>query len=338
MNTLTFKALLRRLYLIASELHWGILLGIVLVHMAISFALLSLAGEADLTGPVTYIYWYATTALTVGYGDLSPKSDLGRMAAAFFIMPGAIACFTAAIAKALNDVAVIWRQKRIGLGDFSDMKNMIVLVGYDADRTPQMIDEIVADTKGKSELVLYTRKQIDNIDPRYRYVHASSLTSKADMLRAGIPDASKIVIYTPTDDEAIAAGLAVSVLNKSAHIVAYFRERSNADLLHSHCPNIETVLTPSVELLVKSLSDPGSSQLITELASHTDDGATLYAAHAAQAGSFADMSDILRKHHAVLVAFAKEGAREMHFDFEGVIEKGDKLFYVARHRLPAAWA
>ncbi len=332
------NAMLRHVYIIVSELHWGVLFLVVLLHMGISFALMTFANEADLTQPIAFLYWYMTTALTVGYGDLSPKSDLGRLAAAFFVMPGAIACFTAAIAKTLEGVANIWRQRRIGLGDFSEMKNMIVLIGYDADRTPQMIDEIVADTAGRYEIVLYTRKQIDNIDARYRYVRASSLTSRADLERAGVPQASKIVIYTPTDDEAIAAGLATAALNETAHIVAYFRERSNADLLHVHCPNIETVLTPSVELLVKSLSDPGSSQLITELASHTDDGATLYAARANDGGSFADVSTRLRAHHAVLVAFSKEGKREMNFDFEGNIAAGDKLFYVAKQRLPAAAA
>lgn len=331
-------ALLRRLYLAASELHWSVLLLIVLAHMAISYLFVFLAGEADLTPPISYIYWYATTALTVGYGDLSPKSDLGRLAAAFFIMPGAIACFTAAIAKSLDGVATIWRQKRIGLGDFSDMKNSILLVGYDADRTPRMIDEIVADTGGKCQIILYTRQQIDNLDTRYRYVHTHNLSSQPDLIRAGVKDAARIVIFTQGDDEAIAAALAVTALNKTAHIVAYFRDRSNADLLQSHCPTVETVLTPSVELVAKALSDPGSSQLITELASHTDNGATLYSSIAGREASFTDMADALRTHAAVLVAYSQAGVRNYSFDLNGHITATDTIFYIAHHRLPHSWA
>ena len=329
--------MLRRLYLAASELHWSVLLLIVLGHMAVSYLLIFAAGEKDLTPPVDYIYWYATTALTVGYGDLSPKTGAGRLAAAFFIMPGAIACFTAAIAKSLDGVATAWRQKRIGLGDFSKMKNAILLVGYDADRTPRMIDEIVADTRGNSQIVLYTRQQIDNIDARYRYVHTNSLTSQPDLIRAGVQDADRIVIFTPNDDEAIAASLAVTALNENAHIVAYFRDRNNAALLRSHCPTVETVLTPSVELVAKALSDPGTSQLITELASHTDDGATLYAARAVTAGSFTDITTHLRAHDAVLVAYSKAGGRSCQFDLAGKIEAGDTIFYIAHHRLPDVW-
>ncbi len=331
------SALVRRLYIAVSHLHWGVLLLIVLVHMAITYLLLWLASEPDLTAPIAFIYWYATTALTVGYGDLSPKTDIGRLAAAFFIMPGAIACFTAAIAKTMEGIANSWRQTRIGMGDFSEMKNLIVLIGYDPERTPRMIDEIVADSAGRADIVLYSRQQAEHTDPRYRYVHASSLTSQADMARAGIPNASHIVIFSPSDDEVLTAALAVTAINKTGHIVAYFRDRSSANLLQSHCPQVETVLTPSVELVVKALSDPGSSQLLTELASHTDEGATLYAAHAPDAGSFEVMSDKLRLHHAVLVASSPEGKRELHFDFEGQIAKGDKLFYIAQKRLPAEW-
>lgn len=310
---------------------------IVLSHMTISYILLWIAGEADLTAPITYIYWYATTALTVGYGDLSPKTDIGRLAAAFFIMPGAIACFTAAIAKTLDGVATIWRQKRIGLGDFSDMKNTILLVGYDAERTPRMIDEIFADTSGHCQIILYTRQQIENIDPRYRYVHTNSLSSRPDLIRAGVEQASRIVIFTQGDDEAIAAALAVTSLNNSAHIVAYFRDRSNAELLQGHCPNIETVLTPSVELVAKALSDPGSSQLITELASHTDDGATLFSSPAGRSGTFVEIGDSLRQYAAVLVAHSKQGMRSYKFDVAGQIEETDTIFYIARNRLPASW-
>lgn len=331
-------AMLRRLYLAASELHWSVLMLIVLSHMIISYMLMSLAGETDLTQPVAYIYWYATTALTVGYGDLSPKSDAGRLAAAFFVMPGAIACFTAAIAKSLDGVATMWRQKRIGLGDFSDMKNAILLVGYDAERTPRMIDEIVADTGGACQIILYTRQQIDNLDSRYRYVHTNSLSSQPDLIRAGVKEAARIVIFTQGDDEAIASALAVTALNRTAHIVAYFRDRSNAELLQTHCPTVETVLTPSVELVAKALSDPGSSQLITELASHTDEGATLYSSVAGKAGNFSEIADALRPHAAVLVAYSKAGVRQYKFDLMGQIDKADTIFYIAHNRLPGHWA
>lgn len=99
-RALQLTVLLRRLYLAASELHPGILAALLLLHMVASYWALRSAGEADLGAPIAFVYWYATTASTVGYGDLSPKGDAGRLVAAFWVMPGAIALFTTAIARA----------------------------------------------------------------------------------------------------------------------------------------------------------------------------------------------------------------------------------------------
>ncbi len=334
-NAMTYQLthIMRRIYVLVSDMHWGILLAIVLTHMTISAGLLALAGDKDLLQPVNFTYWYATTALTVGYGDLSPKTDGGKLAAAFFIMPGAIACFTVAIAKALEAIAEIWRLKRQGRGDYSKMKNLIVIVGYDPDHTSLMIDEIVADTQGRSEIVLYTRRQLEVADPRYRYVQGVSLTSAADLKRAGIAEADKIIIYTMNDDEALSAALAVTALNNKAHVVCYFRENDNAALLRAHCPKVEAVLSPSIELIVKALSDPGTTQLLAELASHTDDGATIYAMPAKENGSFAEMTQAMLKRDAILVAYAKQDEQKRHFDFTGQIHVGDRLFYIAKQRL-----
>ncbi len=108
------NALLRRLYLAASELHPGVMLALLLGHMTLGWLLLGWAGEADLARPVDFAYWYLTTATTIGYGDLSPKSDGGRMIAALFVMPGAVALFTAALARFFAGVA--WRDGGGGVG------------------------------------------------------------------------------------------------------------------------------------------------------------------------------------------------------------------------------
>src|SRR3546814_1999642 len=84
-----------------------------------------------------------------------------------------------------------WRRKRVGLGDYSSMNNAIVLVGYDPDRTPRMIDELMADAAPSQELVLLSRDELTHSDERIRYVRARSLTATADLERAGIVGADR---------------------------------------------------------------------------------------------------------------------------------------------------
>lgn len=334
MRRVGLSAFLRRLYLAAAELHWGVMLALLLGHMGASWLALQWAGEADLRPPVDFAYWYLTTATTIGYGDLSPKSDWGRMIAALFAMPGAVALFTAALARAFAGLSGRWRRRREGLGDYSEMRGLVVLVGYDRDRTPRMIAEITADARAQ-DIVLVATDALDVDDPTYRYVRASSLTAPPELRRAGVAEAARVVVYTASDAETLAATLAVTAINERGHVVCFLRDPDTARLLNAHCPQVEVVLTPTVELVVKALSDPGTSRLIAQLASHTDEGATLYATEAATAGRFDEVARSLRERGAVLVATSPAGDNQPRFDLDAGVSPGDRLFYIARQRVAA---
>lgn len=324
-------AVLRRLYLAASELHPGVLLTLLIAHMTASWALLRAAGEPDLAPPVAFLYWYATTASTVGYGDLSPKGDAGRLIAAFWVMPGAIALFTTAIARAFSGLSQRWRRRRLGLGDYSGMAGHVVLIGHDPARTPRMLAELAAD--GARDVVLVAEAELPGDDPAYRYVRAGSLTAAADLARAGVAEADRVVVYAGSDAETLAATLAVTALNEGGHIVCFLRDADTARLIEAHCPAVEVVLTQTVERVVKALSDPGSSRLLAQLASHTDAGATLYAMRAGTGGGFDAIAGDLRRRGAVLVASCAGGESVPRFDLDRRIAPGDRLFYVAKERL-----
>ena len=328
------RQFLRRLYLAASELHPGVLLALLAAHMTLSHLALNLAGEADLDPPVSFLYWYATTASTVGYGDLSPKSDAGRLVAALFVLRGAIALFTTAIARAFAGLSARWRRRRTGQGDYSEVTDHVVLVGYDAERTPRMIAELVADRPGR-DIVLVATEELDVDSPTHRYVRAAGLTAPADLRRAGVAEAARVIVYAGSDAETLATTLAVTSLNEHGHVVCFLRDADTARLLRAHCPTVEVVMTPTVELVVKALSDPGSSRLIAQLASHTDEGATLYAMPAAAPGAFEEVAATLRGRGAVLIATCAADEATPRFDLHARIQPGDRLFYVAKERLAA---
>lgn len=330
-------AIIRRLYHAVTDLHWTVLAGGIVLHMAAVWLLMSWAGETGLTEPATFLYWYATTASTVGYGDVSPESDAGRLLTAFVVYPGAIAAFTAIIAKSLAGLSAQWRRRRVGLGDYRELTNAVVLVGYDAERTPRMIDELVADADPSQELVLLTKAELDNDDERVRYVRARSLTAAADLERAGITAAARVIVFASNDNETLAAALAITALNRSGHIVCFFEEEENARLLTAHCPSVEVVLAPTAELVVKAVKDPGSSRLLNLLASHTDSEATLFSlAWPGDAPTpFRAVADRLIERGAVLLAVRsdRDGSADFRFETDGIIGPNDRIFYVAAERL-----
>ncbi len=333
MRPYTLTAFLRRLYLAASDLRPGVLLAAAVAHMALSYLLLQWAGEEKLRPLADFAYWYAVTASTVGYGDVSPQGAAGRIATIAFVLPGAIALFTTAIARAFAGLAAVWKRRRIGMGDFAEIQGATLLIGYDPSRTPRMIDELTAD--GAHDIIVVATQAMEVDDPRYRYVHASALTSASDLARAGIAGAARVIVKAGSDAETLAATLAVTAANRSAHVVAYLTDPDAAALIGAHCPRVEVVRAQSVELVVKALADPGASRVLAQLASHTDDGGTLYATPARSGESIGAAAQRLRGAGAILLAHAASRDAAIELPLDDAAPALGTLFYVARARVSA---
>ena len=324
-----------------ADLHWTLLVVLILAHALSTWVLLSMAGEVKLQPAATFFYWYATTAYTVGYGDLSPQTDAGRLVTALWVFPGAIAAFTTIVAKVLGAIGDVWRLRRSGKGDYSRMTDAIVLIGYHPSRTAKMIDELFADLAPDQTLILLTRQTVAEPDNRIRYVQADTLTSTAALERAGVPGASRIVIYTDSDSDTLAAALAATALAApSAHLVCYFEDEDHARLLDQHCPRVEVVLASGPEMVARACKDPGASQVISALTSHLDADATLFSLRWPEAPPRAVgvLAQALMQRSATLLAIQAASATAPTFNpsAERPVMPGDRLFYVASKRVDAA--
>ena len=324
-----------------ADLHWTLLAVLIGLHALSTWGLMLLAGEEKLQAPATFLYWYATTAYTVGYGDLSPQSDAGRLITALWVFPGAIAAFTTVVAKVLAAIGDVWRVRRAGKGDYSRMTDALVLIGYHPARTPKMIAELCADLAPQQTLVLLTRQTLTELDSRIRYVQTESLTSTAALTRAGVPGASRVLVFTDSDADTLAATLAaVSLTGPAAHVVCYFEDEDNARLLDQHCPEVEIVLSAGPEMVARACKDPGSSQVISALSSHLDPGATLFSLSWPEGapGRFGDLARRLLDRSATLLAIQSASATMPSFNpaSDHAVHPGDRLYYVASARLDVA--
>lgn len=324
-----------------ADLHWTLLAVLIGLHALSTWGLILLAGEDKLQAPATFLYWYATTAYTVGYGDLSPQGDAGRLITALWVFPGAIAAFTTVVAKVLAAIGDVWRIRRAGKGDYSRMTDALVLIGYHPVRTPKMIAELCADLAPDQTLVLLTRQALTDLDSRIRYVQTESLTSTAALTRAGVPGASRVLVFTDSDADTLAATLAaVSLAGPSAHVVCYFEDEDNARLLDQHCPEVEIVLSAGPEMVARACKDPGSSQVISALSSHLDPGATLFSLSWPEGapGRFGDLARRLLDRSATLLAIQSASATMPTFNpaSDHAVLPGDRLYYVASARLDVA--
>lgn len=304
-----FLRIAKRLYTRVAALSWDIILTISLLHFGASWVLMAGAGE-EIAGPNIFWYFYATTATTVGYGDFSPVTTVGRAITIFWIMPGGIALFTTIIAKVVQLVSDRWRRRMRGLASYENLTGHVVILGWRGARTERMIEQIRGGQGDEEpEIVLCSVLNIENPMPdQVRFVRGVALNEPEVLRRAAAAAAKNIIALGSSDDETLAAALGAAAINPHGHIVAYFDQPSFADLLKAHCPQAECTVSLSIELMVRSAQDPGSSRVQRQLLSALE-GPTQFSFQVPAAADAVDYGalflELKNKHDATLFGVAK---------------------------------
>ncbi|MHA2936695.1 potassium channel family protein [Vibrio sp. RC27] len=305
-------------------------------YISASWGLLYLTGESDLTHSFSvFIYYLVVTASTVGYGDFSPTTDMGKWVTLLFVIPVGLGIFAIVVGQVASVLVESWRKGIKGKRSLK-MKDHILVLGWNEKRTLNMLDMLLHEEKNKRPIVLCTNTEIENPLPGViEFVSVPSYVDSSEMARSGIAHASVIIIDTPEDDVTLSAALFVSGQNTNAHILAYFNNEELSNLLKTHCPNVECIPSVSVEMLAKSAIDPGSSSLHQELLSTTT-GMTQYSVVYPDNGS--TTFDILfhafkKQHDAILIAVDGGNGLQINPGLSTEVNQGMTLFYISDERI-----
>jgi voltage-gated potassium channel len=303
--------------------------------------MIALTGGEEIAEGGIFWYFYATTATTVGYGDYSPATWAGRLIAVLWVMPGGIALFTTIIAKAVQQVSDRWRKSVLGQSSYENLADHIVILGWHGFRTRRMVDQLRGDVGEEDrEIVLCTAQAIENPMPdQVRFVRGAELNTPDVLSRAGVATAGYIIALGHDDSETLAAALGAAAANHEAHIVAYFDHESFADLLKAHCPHAECNVSLSIELMVRSAQDPGSSRVQRQLLS-TLEGPTQYSLKVPKdigTVSYGALFTTLKdSHHATLIGAAESALGDdlvLNAPSAHRIDPGTIVYFLAARRI-----
>ncbi len=230
-----------------------------------------------------------------------------------------------------------------GLSSYENLSDHIVILGWHGSRTQRMVDHIRGDTgEEEREIVLCAADDIENPMPdQVHFVRAPALNSPDLLRRAAVAQAEYIIALGNNDNETLAAALGAAAVNGNAHMVAYFDQRSFADLLHAHCPHAECNVSLSIEMMVRSAQDPGSSRVQRQLLS-TLEGPTQFSLKvpedAGQVNYGVLFSELKTKHDATLFGVAESALGDdliLNAPTDHRIDPGTILYFMAARRIEA---
>lgn len=327
-----------------SQVTWPALIVMLVAHAGISWSLLALAGEHHLLNPYEYLYYYVVTTSTVGFGDLSPTTELGKYTVALVQIPLGLAIFGAFLGKLGQSVSKRLRKVMSGEKDFSYLDTHILIFGWHEGRTAKIIQHILGDNKRmQRKILLCVVEEMDH--PFYdnsmvEFARLKSFTDDKELKRVAAGEADRVIVDCINDDMTFTTALKLSpMVEPGCHITAYFDAEEKVEMLNKYTHNVEANSSKAAEMLVRSMQDPGSSRLQEELMS-TLKGETQFSTEVATNApttTFGQMFYYLKQHHnAILLAVAKDRVgmnMKLNPDNDYVVEPGYILHYVAHQRI-----
>jgi voltage-gated potassium channel len=220
--------------------------------------------EVDLSDA---IYYTTVTLSTTGYGDIAPFTQSARLVNAFLITPLRIAFLVLLIGTTLEVLASQGREMFRVARWRKQMDKHVVVVGY-GTKGRSAIETLLRNGGSRDDIVV-----VDPDAAAAQEANNGGLTvvvgdaTRRDVLRrAGVANASQIIITTDRDDSTVLSVLNARQLNAHAYVVAAVREGENVSLVRQSGANAVVTSSDAVgRLLGLSAVSPALGSVIEDL-------------------------------------------------------------------------
>ena len=331
-----FISLARRLVFAMYQYSWTITAALLVVAYIGGYVFMWLGGERQIVD--AYFWWFIVSSTTVGYGDLYPTSDYGRVGAVFVMLIG-IGVIAIIIGKIAEMMVQIIHYRLKGLGKMRD-RDHILIIGYKADRTEKIIDELRIH-EPRRRIVLCADNLSENpLNSQQIGFVKGSLGSSDVLQRSAARDAAKVIIDGNDDDQTFFIAYAVREINRDAQMVCYLREEEHKGKLRrlpAREPSLNQVILPvNLYLMAQELADPESSEVFQELCTNFE-GSTLFRLDVPdsvpEGVTFATVFEGMKQRFDVTVLALKDERLISNPPLDTPVKPGAVLFYVGRDRL-----
>ena len=327
------------------------IISIALLHSAITYFAYVISNDAHITENIgKFIYFYVVVGSTVGFGDIAPQSTAGMVFMAIGHIPPAILIFTTLITLIGLKISNIRRAILMGHVDFSNLNNHIIILGYIAEQTDEIVSQILDDQNREPRpILIVTDQAIENPFskiPMTHFCHVKNYFDDAEKIRYSAQNAHKMIIFTGNEDlNFTATAHFLQVTSEDCRITTHIEDKNKAQTLRIMSNRVEVNTPALASQLVRSMQDPGTSELFYQLMTNGI-GSTMYRAEifertgADGESSISDIftnasTDLLSKHGAILISTTQKNDPKVVLkpDLDKKISTGDYIYYLSEKRI-----
>ncbi|MCK5811426.1 MAG: NAD-binding protein [Clostridiales bacterium] len=296
--------------------------------------------EQDITF-IDGLWWGFATVTTVGYGDIFPVTQLGRIVATFLMVIG-IGTFGLITAS----VATIFFDKMVK-GESGDLKvnckNHIIIFGY-TNKTKSIIEEINNEDHPSEIVVISSTPGLKKSDDSFHFVNGEE-TSDETLEKANVKKASKVIILSDEsleqpqmrDAKSVLICLAVDKMNPDIHIVAEIADEKN--LNHFLRANVDDyVITSQItsKIIARGAIHKHVSDSIKELTTNAY-GNELYEKimdDLKESIIFSTLANnYLKNYKCIIIGIVKNNKTILNPNADELINKEDSIIYISHEAI-----
>ena len=320
-------------------LGWRLPLAVIVLVFLTSWLAMALVEPADndIAAPGNYWWYFVVTAATVGYGDFFPVSTAGHVVGTYVIV-GGIVTLTLLFTRLADYLQSVRGKRRRGVVAL-ELEDHVVVLGYLPGRTERMLAELCSEGSSRIALCAWDDVVENPVpeDPNVQFVRGD-LTHADVMTRACVGRARTVVIDGRDDNETLAIAVAVEHANPGVHTVAALRDLGRRDNLRYVNSKIACVQWHMPTLITEEATDPGITEVYSDLMSAGGHGNTyslrLPAGHGFAA--FGDCQTALgRRFGATVLAVRDDSGLTVSPSWDTPVQAGTTLYYVGRERIAA---
>jgi voltage-gated potassium channel len=283
------------------------------------------------------VWWTVVTMSTVGYGDLTPVSNEGKVLAVVAIITGIIliAVLTATIASKLVERLVI----KVKGKDTSKLGNHILILGWN-ENGEKIVGNIERECESDTDIVVMCSSEHETILPD-KVIKVTGNITKLEELRKVSAHQAKIAIVladskagTDTDSKTILTVMAVKRISegKTRCICEVFSSEDREYLENAGADEIIVRSELAGTILSRTVYNPGLGGFMQDLLKFEGTSTILMKlAIPEQVGmAFGQLfSHLYQKHNEILLGILRNGTVLTNPDSDEIIKENDKLFMLS---------